>query len=307
MNPLVPAWILLANLALMLGGWMACRRVRNAGVAHLLWSISLCASAVYLGMSAHGSPTAQMLVVVMGGLWGSRLFLHLLGRILTEREDARYRHLREMRSGGDVSFLPLFLRCAVSATLYALPLYVAANNPQAGSSPWTLLAATVYLVGLSGEAYADRQLAHFRSNPRHLGHTCRRGLWRYSRHPNYFFSAVHWSSYALLAVGVPWSWWSLTLLAPVLTILGWIPSIRANEAQAVRTRGQDYRDYQTVTSMLVPWFPRGWPNEQPDTSSWQTPLPLSRRGPRTLARPTLETLERRETPSLQEARFPADS
>lgn len=277
MNAWLPLWMLLANLTVLLLGWLTQRRLHNAGIADLLWACCICASAVLYGIVAHGSQTAQMLVAVMGGLWGFRLIMHLLRRVLVEHEDARYRYLRETRPNPDLRFLALFLRRGVSATLYSLPLYVAASNPLADSEIWTWLAAIVYLIGLSGEAYADMQLSTFRTNPRHLGHTCRRGLWRYSRHPNYFFSAVHWCSYALLAVGMPWPQWSLTLLGPLLTMLGWIVWIPAAEAQAIRTRGDDYRDYLAATPMLLPWFPRGWPNDQPDTSSWQTPLPPSRR------------------------------
>lgn len=277
MNPLLPAWILLGNLALMLAGWLVSRRLRNAGVADLLWPISLCASALYFAATASGSPTSKILVVIMGGLWGSRMFLHLLERFLSEREDPRYRHLREACPDAELRFFLLFLRRAITASLFSLSFQVAAGNAMVDANSWTALAALVYLAGLSGQAYADHQLALFRANPRHLGHSCRRGLWRYSRHPNYFFEGLHWCSYALLAVGVPWSIWWLTLIAPMLTIIGWFPAIRANEAQAIRTRGDDYRRYQASTSVLLPWLPRGWPNERPDETAWHTPLPPSRR------------------------------
>lgn len=299
----LPLWMLLANVTVLLIGWLVQRRLHNAGLADLLWACCICASAIFYGIFARGSPTAQLLVAVMGGLWGFRLIMHLLRRVLIEHEDARYRYLRETRTNADGLFLALFLWHGVSATLYSLPLYVAASNPLAGSGIWTVLAAIVYLIGLSGEAYADLQLSTFRANPRHLGHTCRRGLWRYSRHPNYFFSAVHWCGYALLAVGMPWPLWSLTLLGPLLTMLGWIVSIPTAETQAVRTRGDDYRDYRRATPMLLPWFPRGWPKDQPDTASWQTPLPPSRKAAHTTMRVPPEAYVRREakSPSAGEA------
>lgn len=301
MNPLMPVWVLLADLAVLLAGWLLQRRLRNAGLADLLWACCICASAVYYGVVSTGSPTSQLLVALMGGLWGFRLIMHLLRRILIEREDARYRYVRESRPGDEGLFFGLFVQRAFSATLYSLPLYVAASNAQTDADAWTLVAAATYLVGMSGEAYADLQLSTFRNNPRHLGHTCRRGLWRYSRHPNYFFSLVHWTSYAFLAVGMPWPLWSLTLLGPLLTVLGWITSIPAAEAQAIRTRGDDYRDYRAATPMLLPWFPRGWPDDQPDTSSWQTPLPPSRRTVRAATRIPSQAYVRREAPPLPPA------
>ena len=91
-----------------------------------------------------------------------------------------------------------------------------------------------------------------------LGKTCREGLWRYSRHPNYFFEWLHWFTYVFLAVGTPWPIWALTLLGPVLMLVSlyWITGIPFVEAQALRTRGEDYREYQRTTSAFVPWRSR---------------------------------------------------
>ena len=81
------------------------------------------------------------------------------------------------------------------------------------------------------------------------------GLWRYSRHPNYFFEWLHWFAYVCLAVGSPLGWlaWSGPLL--MYMFLRWISGIPWTEAQALRTRGDDYRAYQRDTPMLFPWFP----------------------------------------------------
>ncbi len=276
MNPLPLLHVFAASLALLLAGWLVQRRTHNAALADLLWAACIAGSALYYGMAAGGSLISQMLVTVMGGIWGFRLIMHLLRRMLNEHEDPRYRHLRQRWNGDQGRMLLLFAGRALSATLFSVPLYVAAANPVAQAGAWTIVAAVVYLIGLSGEAYADMQLAEFRSKPKHLGHTCRNGLWRYSRHPNYLFGWLHWFSYVFLAVGMPWPLWALTLLGPVLTLLGWVVAIPAAEAQAIRTRGDDYRAYQRATSPLLPWFPQGWPNDRPDASNWHTPLAVTR-------------------------------
>lgn len=281
MNPLLLMHVLLANVAAMVIGWLLQRRAHNAGIADLFWAASIGASALYYGVSTSGSLTSQLLVTIMGGIWSIRMTMHLLGRMLIEHEDARYRHLRRTWRGSQSRFFLLFMRRAVSATLFSLPLHVAASNPTAGPNLWTALAGLTFLIGFGGEAYADMQLAAFRAMPRHLGHTCRYGLWRYSRHPNYLFGCLHWCSYVFLSIGQPWPVWALSLLGPALTMIGWTWTIPATEAQAVRTRGDDYRSYQAATSMLLPWFPRGWPNDAPDTSRWATPLMSPRVTPRT--------------------------
>ena len=107
------------------------------------------------------------------------------------------------------------------------------------------------------ELPADRQLARFKADPANAGLTCRVGLWRWSRHPNYFFEWLHWWSYCAFAVGSGWWWWT-TLVGPVvmLTLLFKVTGIPATEAQAIRTRGDDYRAYQRTTSPFIPWFPK---------------------------------------------------
>ena len=100
---------------------------------------------------------------------------------------------------------------------------------------------------------ADTTLARFRADPVNKGKTCREGLWRYSRHPNYFFEWTHWLAYAAMAPG-EWQVW----LSPALMLyfLLRVTGIPATEAQALRSRGEDYRRYQAETSMFIPWFSR---------------------------------------------------
>jgi steroid 5-alpha reductase family enzyme len=262
------------STAAMLGGWLVARRHRAPALTDLLWAACICASALYYGLVAEGAMLPRLLVAMMGGIGAFRLFMHLLQRMLIGPADARERALRARRNA--LPMLGVFFAKGLSATLFSISLYVAACNPSDDASVWTLAAAAVYLIGLAGEAYADVQLAQFRSQPRNHARTCRRGLWRYSRHPNYFFAFVHWCSYALLAVGLPWPVWSLTLLAPAATaIMAWrrIPAI---EAEALRTRGDAYRAYQKTTSVFVPFFPKGWPNDA-ETFAWYTPPPARER------------------------------
>ncbi len=88
-----------------------------------------------------------------------------------------------------------------------------------------------------------------------------RGLWRYSRHPNYFFEWLHWFTYVLLAVGSPLWWlaWSGPLV--MYLFLRYLSGVPFTEKQALRSRGEDYRDYQRSTPMFFPWFPRTSPSQ----------------------------------------------
>jgi steroid 5-alpha reductase family enzyme len=114
----------------------------------------------------------------------------------------------------------------------------------------------IWCVSVGNTVLADRQLARFKRRPESRGKTCREGWWRYSRHPNYFFEWLHWWSYVALAVGA--NYWWLTLLSPsvMLYILLKVTGIPPTEAQALASRGEDYRQYQRTTSAFVPWFPK---------------------------------------------------
>jgi steroid 5-alpha reductase family enzyme len=272
MNPEPLAVVLGFSTAVLLGGWLFDRRMRHPALADLLWAACLSSSALYYGLVAGGALLPRLLVAMMGGIGGFRLFMHLLQRVLVEpAEQAR---ARIGDSHARLGALSRFVAKAVSATLFSVPLYVAASNPHDQASATMLLAAVVYAIGLSGETYADIQLARFREGPRLHGLACRHGLWRYSRHPNYFFAFVHWCSYALLAVGLPWPLWSLTLIAPALMLAIALRRIPVVEAAALQTRGESYRAYQATTSAFVPWLPKGWPNE---AASWYAPPPQTPR------------------------------
>jgi steroid 5-alpha reductase family enzyme len=147
---------------------------------------------------------------------------------------------------------------ALVDVILSLPYLVAMTKPAPGLGAWDLAGVLVWVVTVVGETVADHQLATFRADPANCGRTCRVGLWRASRHPNYFFEWLHWWSYVLLAVGSPW--WALTLVGPALMLffLLKVTGIPAAEAQALASRGEDYRDYQRTTSAFVPWFPKRW-------------------------------------------------
>jgi steroid 5-alpha reductase family enzyme len=272
MNPQPLAAVLGFCTAVMLAGWLVERRKRNPAIADILWAACVSAAALYFGLVASGSLLSRLLVAMMGGIGGFRLFMHLLQRMLVESPDARHRALRAQSKDTGARMFGYFIVKAVSAALFAVPLYVAAQNPHDQATLWTWLAAGVYSIGLAGEAYSDIQLATFRDQPRNAGRTCRSGLWRYSRHPNYFFAFVHWCSYALLAVGLPWPVWSLALIAPAATAIIAFRRIPRIEAEAVLTRGDGYRAYQKTTSAFVPILPSGWPNDA-GTFAWYTPPP----------------------------------
>ena len=255
------AWVLVGLVALlavvgMFATWLLQLRTRNAGYVDVAWAGLLGVAALLYGTFGEGAGIPRLLVAMLGGVWGARLALHLLSRVLHEAEDGRYRALREHWNDHQGKFLMFFAGQALLVVLFSLPFLAVACNPSTDLGVFQLAGVLVWLLSLGGESLADMQLAKFRACPGNRGKTCRIGLWGWSRHPNYFFEWLHWFAYVLLAVGSPLFVLSLVGPLAMLVSLMWVTGIPYTEQQALRSRGEDYRRYQREVSKFFPWPPR---------------------------------------------------
>ena len=256
MNPwiqLVCLWLLAALMMSL--GWLWQRPRSNAGIVDVLWAGGVGGSAALFALLGDGDFWPRVILAVLGGLWGTRLAMHLWKRVRGEPEDGRYQNLRAHWHGSQFKFFLFFQFQALLIVLFSLPFLAVVRNPRT-FGPWMLIGIAIWLVSVIGEAAADRQLARFRADPANRGHTCRDGLWRYSRHPNYFFEWVHWFAYVCIAIGSPIAWLAWAGPLVMYVFLRWISGIPYTETQALRSRGDDYRAYQRSTPMLIPWFPK---------------------------------------------------
>ncbi len=249
-------WVAAALLMTLL--WLVQRVQRNAAIADVGWCFALGLVAIWYALMVYGDRDRRLLVAVMGGIYAFRLGLYIfLNRVLGKVEDGRYQGMRrEWRDQAQVYFFSYFQLQAVAVTVFSLPFLVLMQNPRPTFSLWELTGVLLWLIAVVGESVADWQLASFRAKPWNRDRVCCEGLWRYSRHPNYFFEWLHWWAYVLMGVGVSNGW--LTLIGPVL--MGWgllrVTGIPLAEAQALATRGEEYRAYQRTTSSFIPWFPK---------------------------------------------------
>ena len=240
----------------MSAGWWWQREHENAGIVDVIWTAGTGVSALWYALVLDGALIPRVLSAVLGAFWALRLARHLAARVRREPEDGRYRQLRLRWRGDQGKMFAMFQFQALLIVLFSLPFIAVARSRQAALSPWMLIGVAIWAGSIAGESLADRQLAHFRADPENRGRTCRAGLWRYSRHPNYFFEWLHWFSYVALAAGSAGFWLSLSGPVSMYVFLRWISGIPFTEAQALRTRGEDYRRYQAETPMLIPWFPK---------------------------------------------------
>jgi steroid 5-alpha reductase family enzyme len=252
-------WIVAAVVMTMLWVWQ--RRTTNAAVVGAGWTALVAGLAIFDATQANGMPGRRLAIASMMGSWGARLAVYLLyDRVIGKAEDRRYSEIRRAHGGrADRWFFWFFHVHAAAAVFFSLPALVTVVNPDPEFSPLEYAAAALWAIAFAGESTADRQLLHFKMEPANSGRTCQVGLWRYSRHPNYFFEWLMWIACALFAAASPWGW--LTVACPVvmLYLLLRVTGIPPNEAQALRTRGEEYREYQRTTSAFVPWLRSGSP------------------------------------------------
>lgn len=247
------------GMALMMAVLYGVARVnKNAGIVDAGWATGLAILAVFYALAADGLAARRLLLAVLAGFWGIRLGSYLFfNRFLGKPEDGRYRELRNR--WGDRAERNLFLFFQFQASwdvLFSLPFLAVVFNEKPTLDAFDLVGVLVWGAAVLGETTADRQLSGFRARPENRGRVCNQGLWRYSRHPNYFFEWVHWFAYIFLAVGSPF-WW-LTLLGPLLmgVFLLKITGIPYTELQSLKSKGEAYREYQRTTSAFIPWFPK---------------------------------------------------
>jgi steroid 5-alpha reductase family enzyme len=246
-----------ATSSLMAGLWAVQRRTGNAGIVDVAWAGSIGLAAVFFAATGRGDATSRWLAAVLGGVWSARLTWYLFRRVVGHPEEGRYATLRaNWGEKAQRRLFEFFQMQAAAAVFFALPLLLLSQRTQ-DTWRWTnWLGIAMWTAGVLGVTLADGQLARFRQRPENRGKTCRSGLWRYSRHPNYFFEWLHWCAYVPLTIDAPAGWLAVLVPLVLLYFLFFVTGIPPTEAQALASRGDEYRSYQRTTSVFVPWFPK---------------------------------------------------
>lgn len=234
--------------------WAWAVRIDNYSVVDAAWAFGIGAVACFWLATGSGDPVPRAIAAILITIWSLRLGIHLHRRIhrMHPQEDSRYAKLRETWKGREkAAFFGFFQMQAVSVVVLAVPFLAIAHGGSA-IGIFTVLGIIVTVAGLVGESIADRQLAAFKRGNADSKAVCRDGLWRYSRHPNYFFEAVIWWGFYLIACGAPWGWAAIHAPVIITWLLLRVTGIPPTEAAALARKGDAYREYQRTTSAFVP-------------------------------------------------------
>ena len=238
--------------------YLLARRVDNYGIVDIAWSYAFALLAGYYALFAPGWLPRRALLAGLAVVWSLRLGTHLCRRVIGHHpvEDGRYVQLRQDWAGNFAPRMAGFFQLqAASVVLLGVPFLLPALNLLPQFHPLEIAGALLWLVAITGEALADTQLAAFKRDASNRGRVCDSGLWRYSRHPNYFFEWLIWVAYFVFALASPWGWLAAISPAIILYLLLRVTGIPLTEQQSLRSKGAAYLQYQQTTSAFIPWFP----------------------------------------------------
>jgi len=252
------AWAFGIALGYMTCVWALSLVLRNASIVDSFWGpgfVILAATAPFL---ADGWSWRALLVLALVSVWAARLAAHITIRNWGKGEDWRYRKWRDDAPASFWwrSYFKVFVLQGVLLVVVASPILVVASSSRAiGATPLDVAGCAVWLFGLLYETIADLQLARFKRDPANRGRVLDRGLWRTSRHPNYFGEAVVWWGLFLIALSTPTGYWAAIGPIAITFLLVRVSGVRMLE-KGLRERKPEYADYVRRTSPFVPWPPR---------------------------------------------------
>lgn len=247
---IIAIWLSLA----MAGAWAVQRVTGLSGWIDTIWSLAVGIGGIGAALFGDGDAGRRIAVLALIAVWAARLGSHIALRTRGAGEDPRYAKFIEEWGESAAWRLFVFLQIqALAAFILVLAVFLAASNEAPFPRAIDIIALLVGLTALVGEAVSDAQLARFRKTPQAKTDVCEVGLWRYSRHPNYFFEWLFWCSWPLFALAMPaWSW--LSLLAPMLMywLLVHVSGVPPLEEHMLRTRGHKFRALQERVNAFFP-------------------------------------------------------
>jgi len=245
-------------MGFMIAVWALSVAIKNASIADTFWGLGFVVVAWITFLGADGYLGRRLLITLLVTIWGLRLALHIGIRSRGKGEDRRYQAWRQQygKRFWWVSLFTVFLVQGALLWVISLGAQVGQWSPKPERFIWLDGAGLLlWAVGFFFEAVGDSQLAAFKKNPANKGKAMARGLWRYTRHPNYFGECLMWWGIFLVTLATPGSLWTIVSPITITFLLLKVSGVTLLERTIVETR-PEYREYQERTSAFIPWFPK---------------------------------------------------
>ena len=247
---------LAAVITMMFIGWLFSIVKRNVNVVDSLWGLGFVLIAWLTFFLAEGFLARKLLIALMVSFWGIRLSIYLTWRNWAKSEDARYGSWRTQigKKFWYISLFKVFLLQALFMWVIALGPQYGQVAQQPGHLTWLdALGFMIWLTGFVYESLSDWQLARFKADLANRGKVMNRGLWAYSRHPNYFGEFLVWWGLFMVTLNTPLGWWTIGSPLIVTLVLLKMTGIPLTERAITNTR-PGYKRYIRETNAFIPWF-----------------------------------------------------
>ena len=245
-------------MAYVTGIWLLSLKLQDASIMDIFWGPGFAMTGWVTFFVTDGFLGRKLLVAMLVTLWGLRLGIHIAARNLGKGEDPRYKTWRSEHGKNFwwVSLFKVFLLQGILLWVISLGVQSAQIYPSPDHLVWLdVLGTCIWCVGFFFEAAGDWQLQQFKSNPDSRGKVMDRGLWRYTRHPNYFGESLIWWGLFVISIAHLSNLW--TVISPiVITFLLLRVSGVSLLEKDITERRPKYRDYIERTSAFIPWFPK---------------------------------------------------
>ncbi len=248
---------LAAIMALMIVLWLVSLALKNSSIVDSFWGPGFVLAAwLYYLLTPDGFLPRKLLICALVTIWGLRLAIHIARRNWGKPEDFRYQKWRNERGSSWWwrSFFKVFLLQGILLWLISIPLLAAQFSSQpARLTFFDFAGAALWLIGFFFEAVGDAQLVRFKADPANKGKIMTSGVWRYTRHPNYFGDAAQWWGFFLIAAAAG-GWW--TVYSPALMTLLLVRVSGVALLEKTMSAKPGYEDYMRQTNAFVPWLPK---------------------------------------------------
>lgn len=248
---------LLVILTLMTALWLTSVKLKNVSIVDMFWGFGFVVSALFYYSQIQNISPAALLILLLVSLWGMRLSFYLGWRNIGKAEDYRYQEFR--RKYGEnrywwISFFQTFLLQGILMWLISAPLLGAMLYQKEALNWLHYVGVLVWIIGFIFEAGGDFQLARFKKNPSNKGKVLNTGLWKYTRHPNYFGDSAVWWSFGVFsfAAGSYLPILGTLLMTALIIKVSGVALLEKN----LKTTKPEYQDYIRKTSSFIPWFPK---------------------------------------------------
>lgn len=230
--------------------------IRNNSIVDMGWGAGFVVVAFVTLISQGAYVERNLLVTLLITIWGGRLTYYIVRRNWGKPEDFRYAKWRKEWGSWLVprAFLQVFMLQGLLMLIIGYPIIVVNSSPQPGLNFIDYLGLFIWITGFIFESVGDKQLAEFKKDPANKGHVIQSGLWKYTRHPNYFGEATMWWGIFLLTISVPLGWSAVISPLTITLMLLYVSGVPMLEKKY--KDNPEFQEYARRTNKFFPWFPK---------------------------------------------------